>query len=138
MTKEVFVFLDSTRLAPQSVQLALIKSYAAKKNLQISFYGAEFSGYESKHLQLLEYAKSSKHSAFLMYSIYQFYKKSVGFDFSSLSILASTHKSFFFCLEDLSFHSPDEFQSLSTDLTIAHINHLHTFPVSSTIDQVID
>lgn len=129
MNKEVFVFLDSTRTAPQSVQLTLIKSYAAKNDLQISFYGAEFSGYESNHLQLINYAKSSQHSAFLMYSIYQFYNKSVGFDFSSLLTLASTHKSFFFCLENLSFHSPEQYQSLRTDLIIAHINHLHTYPM---------
>lgn len=138
MTKEVFVFLDSTRLAPQSVQLSVIKSYAIKNNLKITFYGAEFSGYESKHLQLLEYAKSSKYSAFLMYSIYQFYEKSVGFDFSTLSTLAFTDKSFFFCLEDLSFHSLDEFQSLANDLKIAHVNHLHTFPILSSINQMIN
>ena len=131
MNKEVFVFLDSTRSAPQSVQLALVKSYAENNNLKISFYGAEFSGYESNHLQLLEYAQSSEHSGFLMYSIYQFYNQSVGFDFSALSTLALTYKSFFFCLENISFNSPQQLESLRTDLIVAHINHLHTFPMNS-------
>ena len=64
---ESYVFLDSTRNTPQIIQHQVIKAFAINKNLNISFYGAEFIGLESRHNQLVSYidASLSRHYIFL-------------------------------------------------------------------------
>ena len=64
---ESYVFLDSTRNTPQIIQHQVIKAFAINKNLNISFYGAEFIGLESRHNQLVSYidASLSRHYIFI-------------------------------------------------------------------------
>ena len=42
---EAYVMLDSTRSVAQKIQHSIIRLYAEKTNLKVSFYGAEFKGF---------------------------------------------------------------------------------------------
>ena len=69
---ESFVFLDSSFTVTQGIQLSIIRAYANKESLAISFYGGELCGQESRHAILLDYASRRRCPNFIFYSLSQF------------------------------------------------------------------
>ncbi len=122
MVEEAYVLLDSTRRTPQIIQHQIIRNFAKETDLKISFYGAEFRGFESTHMQLKQYIEENNINNFLLYSIYQFYEKFNGFDIEFLEYILSKKKNIFFAAEKISIKNEKNFRSLKHELKIAHIN----------------
>ena len=67
-----FVFIDSRFQISQHLQQVVIKQYCERQNLQVTFYGAEVNGSESRHLLLQSYIDSRSEDCFVFFSISQF------------------------------------------------------------------
>lgn len=124
---DVYVFLDSTRTIPQSIQHKIIQIFASNNNLKISFYGAEFKGYELRHNQLKSYILSGIQRYFLFYSVYQFYDSVSGFNFDVLyQGIFQSSSCFYFAAESLTIESTSDLLQLTTECKVAHINLLNS------------
>ncbi len=122
MVEEAYVLLDATRSTPQIIQHQIIRNFADECDLKISFYGAEFRGCESAHMQLKQYVEEKKINNFLLYSIYQFYDSSNGFDIDFLEYILLKEKNIFFAAEKISVKNLEILENLKNELKIAHIN----------------
>lgn len=69
---QAFVFLDSSMRVTQGVQLTIMRDYAEKNSLSITFYGAEMYGHEHKHQILESYIGKKRSSNFIFFSLDQF------------------------------------------------------------------
>jgi len=70
--KASFVFLDSSFVVSQDLQLKIINEYVLMHGLEITFYGSELVGYEAKHKLLFEYANDRRCPHFIFFSLNQF------------------------------------------------------------------
>ena len=70
--EDSFALLDSNFEIPQHLQMLSFQNYAKSNNINISFYGCEPIGFESRHDLLLDYFSSSKYNSYLFFSITQF------------------------------------------------------------------
>ena len=121
---EAFVFLDSTRSVPQVVQHKIISDYAQKEMLDISFYGAELLGLEHKHSQLKSYIASKRSKNYLLFSIYQVYNPSKGFDLLVIKSCVDSGSSIYFAMESIKIQSMKDVNNIAIDLQFAHISRL--------------
>ena len=124
MTKpqEAYVMLDATRSVAQSIQHIILRNYADKNNLKITFYGVEFKGIEEKHFQLKQYIFDHPTKNFLLYTIYQFYNKNDGFDLELIKKVISNKKMLYFAAEDIKIESLKDLEDIKEDLLVSHIN----------------
>jgi hypothetical protein len=72
MSKEAFVFLDSTFTVSQHLQLGAIKQFANENDLSIIFYGSELVGFEHKHHVLADFLKRRPCDQIIFFSLAQF------------------------------------------------------------------
>ena len=119
---ESYVFLDSTRNTPQIIQHQVIKALAINKNLNISFYGAEFIGLESRHNQLVSYIDASLSRHYIFYSVDQFLDERNGYDFSLIKSAVLNDVKFYFAVENRSILSLIDLQMLIKECEISFIN----------------
>lgn len=126
---DTYVFLDSTRSVPQSVQHSIIRSYANQCDLNISFYGAEFRGYEHRHMQLNHYLVNSSIKNYLFYSLDQFFTDD-GFDLHLISLGIKRDVCFYFAAESIDIKSNDDYLTIRQEAIICAINRLSPFKTS--------
>lgn len=119
---EAYVMLDSTRSVAQKIQHSIIRLYAEKINLKVSFYGAEFKGYESKHFQLTEYINNHPLDNFLLFTIYQIYDNKNGFDLNLLREATKKNKNLYFAAEEIELSSSLDVEKIRPELIMTHVN----------------
>ena len=119
---QAYIFLDSTRSTSQIVQHQVIRAYALERNLNISFYGAEFIGLELRHKQLNSYITNGKIKNFIFYTIDQFYQDRSGFDFAILSTGLSLGICFYFAAEKREILTFDDLHKLLFESKVCTIN----------------
>lgn len=124
---ESYVFLDSTRNTPQIIQHQVIKAFAINNDLNISFYGAEFIGLESRHNQLLSYIEASLSKHYIFYSVEQFFNESIGYDFSFIKPAVLNEIKFYFAVENRKILSLSDMQILIKECQISFINRTNRF-----------
>ena len=123
---ETFVFLDSTRSVCQSIQHSIIRTYASNRHLQISFYGAEFRGYEHRHMQLHQYLLNSNIQHFLFFTFDQFFTDQ-GYDLELISLGLERSVSFYFAVESIDITSHADFSKIRKESIVSAINRLSPF-----------
>lgn len=119
---DAYVMLDSTRSVAQSVQHVIIRIYAEKNNLNISFYGAEFKGTEYKHFQLKNYIFNYPTENFIFYSVYQFYDNEKGFDVKLMEKALTNQKKIHFAAENIKILTLKDLEKIKIELIASHIN----------------
>tara|TARA_Y100000746_G_C15201153_1_gene325400 strand:- start:108 stop:521 length:414 start_codon:yes stop_codon:yes gene_type:complete len=119
---EAYVMLDSTRSVAQSIQHVIIRIYAEKNNLDVSFYGAEFKGIEYKHFQLKNYIFDYPTDNFIFYSIYQFYENGKGFDIKLMEKILNNQKKIHFAAENIQILNLKDLDKIKIELIASHIN----------------
>ena len=123
---DTYVFLDSTRSVPQSIQHTIIRSYANHRDLNISFYGAEFCGYEQRHMQLQNYLAKSNIKNYLFYSIDQFFTDR-GYDLDLISLGLDSNVCFYFAAESIDIITREDFSIIRQASIVSTINRLSPF-----------
>ena len=119
---EAYVMLDSTRSVAQKIQHTIIRIYAEKIDLKVSFYGAEFKGFESKHFQLTDYINNHPLDNFILFSIYQIYDNKNGFDMNLLREATKKNKKLYFATEEIKLTSPLDVEKIRSELIMTHVN----------------
>ena len=106
--EQVFVFIDSSFQVSQHHQMHIIHKYASQNTLDICFYGAEVSGFESKHTIFKDYLYRRSYNAFLFFSIRQFFSLEY-FSWDSLKSLFFPDIKYHFANESICVSSFEEF-----------------------------
>ena len=120
--QEAYVMLDATRSVAQSIQHIILRNYAHKNNLKITFYGVEFKGIEEKHFQLKQYIFDHPTNNFLLFTIYQFYNEKHGFDLELIKKVISNKKMLHFASENIQILTLKDLEKIKIELIVSHIN----------------
>ncbi|MDC3185831.1 hypothetical protein OBA47_01185 [bacterium] len=123
--KEAYIFLDSTRETPQIIQHQIIKNFAMQNNIDISFYGAEFIGFELRHNQLKSYLVESLSQNYIFYTVEQFFNPTTGFDFTLIKSAVSRGVNFYFAAEKKFVLCSQDLEALIHECKISYINRFN-------------
>tara|TARA_Y100001968_G_C19371269_1_gene725236 strand:- start:600 stop:992 length:393 start_codon:yes stop_codon:yes gene_type:complete len=116
-----FVFLDSSRSIPQSIQHFIIREFANQMKITINFYGAEMFGFEHRHMLLKDYLNSNRSQAYIFFSIKQFLKEDKTYDLHLLNLFSIKGINLYFANEKISLSTKSEFEHFYHKLLISEI-----------------